>query len=172
MLRIRPVLSFRDGKIEKFDELMTGVNARARHATASGRESEDAPNEALRGKTVTATFEVKEVKRLELPELTRGIPRRFGRLRVGGRSARRRARQSPAADGVPAAASCPGADHRGADGVGHLGACPRICSRRQSERELSRAVMELRRSGFGDEDDPAPTKTSCARTACDRPPGP
>ena len=32
--------------------------------------SEDADNEALRGKKVTGVFEVLEVKKLELPELT------------------------------------------------------------------------------------------------------
>jgi len=69
VIRIRPVLSFRDGRIEEFDELMVGVRA-GDSRECEAQLSEDAPNEALRGATVTAKFEILEVKRLQLPELT------------------------------------------------------------------------------------------------------
>jgi trigger factor len=69
VIRIRPVLSFRDGKIEAFDKLMKGVKAgETREATA--KLTADAPNESLRGQEITAVFEVLEVKKLETPELT------------------------------------------------------------------------------------------------------
>ena len=69
VIRIRPVLSFRDGKIEHFDQLMVGVRA---GETREGQAhlSYDAPNLALRGQSVTAIFKVLEVKKLEVPELT------------------------------------------------------------------------------------------------------
>ena len=69
VIRIRPVLSFRDGRIERFDELMAGVRG---GETRQGelQFSDDAPNEALRGQKVTALLEVLEVKKLEVPDLT------------------------------------------------------------------------------------------------------
>src|SRR5262249_25629946 len=76
-IRIRPVLSFRDGKVERFDKLMKGVKAgetREGEATLSA----DAPNESLRGKTIKAVFEVLEVKKLELPQLTPALLEELG----------------------------------------------------------------------------------------------
>lgn len=70
VIRIRPVLSFRDGKIEAFDKLMKGVKA-GETRQGQAKLSQDAPNKALRGKSVTASFEVLDVKKLELPELTK-----------------------------------------------------------------------------------------------------
>ena len=69
VIRIRPVLTFRDGKIEKFDELMVGVCA-GETREHDAQLTDNAPNVALRGMQVKAVFEVNEVKRLELPELT------------------------------------------------------------------------------------------------------
>ena len=69
VIRLRPVLSFRDGKVTNFGELMAGIKA---GETREGKAtlSEDAPNVLMRGKEVTAVFEVVDVKKLELPELT------------------------------------------------------------------------------------------------------
>jgi len=150
LIRIRPVLSFRDGNIEKFDELMQGVRS-GETRVAEARLSDSAPNEALRGKTVTATFEVKEVKKLQLPELTPDFLDALGdfqseaELRDAIRDnlvrqleyqQRRRAREQIT----------------GALTVSATWDLPPELLRRQSERELSRAVLELRRSGFGDEE--------------------
>ena len=150
VIRIRPVLSFRDGKIEKFDKLMAGVRAgETREHTAD--LTQDAPNQALRGATVTATFEVLEVKRLELPELTPQFLESIGDfeseadLRDAIRdnlqrqmeySQHRRAREQVAA-ALTAAADWD---------------LPPALLERQSQRELERAVLELRRSGFSDEE--------------------
>src|SRR6202000_2237999 len=68
VIRLKPVLSFRDGKIEKFDKQMKGVKA-GETRELQAKLTQDAPNEALRGKTVTAEFEVLEVKKLKVPEL-------------------------------------------------------------------------------------------------------
>jgi trigger factor len=68
VIRLRPVLSFRDGRIEGFDRLMEGVQADETR-TCEATLSQDAPNAALRGQTVTAVFDVLEVKKLQLPEL-------------------------------------------------------------------------------------------------------
>ena len=86
ILCIRPTLSFRDGNIEKFDKLMTGVKA-GETRTANAKLSENTSNEALRGKPSRRTFEVLEVKKLQLPELTACVPGRTGRLQIGRRSA-------------------------------------------------------------------------------------
>ena len=149
LIRIRPVLSLRDGNIEKFDEVMAGVRAgETRQATA--RLTEDAPNEALREKDVTAEFEVLEVKKLELPELTPQFLEEVGgfeseadlRDAIGDNLKRRleyqqrqRARQQITALLTEAA----------------NWELPPDLLRRQSRRELERLVMELRSSGFSDD---------------------
>jgi trigger factor len=149
VIRIRPVLSFRDGKIEKFDELMAGVCA---GQTREGEIllSEDAPNEALRGQKAQAIFEVLEVKKLETPELTPELLEELGgfhdeaelRDAIRDQLARqleyeqhRRAREQ-----ITAALTV-AADWE----------LPPAMLKRQSHRELQRAVMELQRSGFSDE---------------------
>ncbi len=148
LIRIRPVLSFRDGKIENFGEAMLGVRA-GQTRTAQAVLSQDAPNAALRGKTVVATFEVAEVKRLQLPELTRDLLDTIGgfeseaELRDAVRDnlkrqleyhQRQRAREQ-IADVLTASADWE---------------LPPDLLRRQAQRELDRAVMELRRSGFSE----------------------
>ena len=150
VIRIRPILSFRDGKIERFDELMAGVCA---GETREGKAelTQDAPNAALRGATVAATFEVLEVKKLELPELTPEFLESIGDFeseadlrdaihdnleRQQEYAQHRRAREQ-----VTAALTA-SADWD----------LPPALLERQSRRELQRAVMELRRSGFSAEE--------------------
>ena len=148
LIRIRPVLSFRDGKIEKFDELMKGVRA-GESRVGQAAISNDAPNEALRGKTVEAKFDVKEVKRLNLPEMNREFLDTIGDFESEAdlRDAvldnlkrqleyhqRQQARQQ-----ITAALT-----------VAANWDLPPDLLRRQSEREMERAVMELQRSGFGE----------------------
>jgi trigger factor len=150
VIRVRPVLSFRDGNIKNFDKLMDGVRAgETRNAEAT--LSEDAPNEALRGKQVAATFEVLEVKKLEVPELTSELLDELGgfadeaelrdaiRDQLGRQleyDQHRRAREQ-----ITAALT-----------VAANWELPPAMLQRQSRRELQRAVMELQRSGFSDEE--------------------
>jgi len=149
VIRIRPELSFRDGKIEKFDELMKGVKA------GDKREGEavltqDAPNQALRGKKVTAKFEILEVKKLELPEMTPALLEELGgfeseaELRDAILDSLNRqlkyAQQRQAREQIMASLT----DAADWD-------LPPDMLRRQSQRELQRTVLELRRSGFSED---------------------
>ncbi|MHC4403410.1 MAG: trigger factor [Planctomycetota bacterium] len=150
VIRIRPVLSFRDGKVEKFDEVMAGVRA-GESRTCEAQLTQDAPNVALRGTAVRAVFEILEVKKLQLPDLTPEFLDDIGGfeseadLRDALRqnlerkleySQHQRARQQ-----VTAALTA-SADWE----------LPPALLERQGRRELERAVLELRRSGFGDDE--------------------
>jgi trigger factor len=150
VIRIRPVLSFRDGKIEGFDQVMAGVRAGETRACRA-QLTQDAPNVALRGVAVNATFEVLEVKKLELPDLTPEFLESLGGfeseadLRDAVRDnlerqldyiQHQRARQQ-----VTAALTA-SADWELPPGL----------LERQSRREMERAMMELRRSGFSNEE--------------------
>lgn len=148
LIRIRPVLSFRDGKIENFGEVMQGVCA-GQTRTAEAALSDDAPNAALRGKSITAVFDVKEVKRLQLPEMSHHFLDTIGgfeseaELRDAVRDNLKRQleyHQRQRAREQIAATLTVSADWE----------LPPDLLKRQSQRELDRAVMELRRSGFGD----------------------
>ncbi|MEX0713649.1 MAG: trigger factor [Pirellulales bacterium] len=148
IIRVRPVLSFRDGKIERFDKLMRGVRA-GETRVGEAQLSADAPNEALRGKSVTAVFEVLEVKKLELPELTPSFLEQLGdfeseaalRDTIRDSLHRRLAyeQQQRARKQVLAALT----EAANWD-------LPPDLLKRQSRRELERNVLELRRSGFSD----------------------
>ena len=150
VIRIKPVLSFRDGNIEKFDELMAGVRA---GETRQGEAllSDDAPNVALRGQNVTAIFKVLEVKKLEMPELTPELLDELGgfteeaELRDAIRDQLARQleyeQHSRAREQITAALT-----------VAANWDLPPALLQRQSRRELQRAVMELQRSGFSDEE--------------------
>ena len=76
-----PSLSFRDGNIEKFDKLMKGVKAGETRDGQGQLTPSTAVEHGRRRKEVTAVFEVLEVKKLELPELTPQFLKRSGRLR-------------------------------------------------------------------------------------------
>ncbi|MCE5267416.1 MAG: trigger factor [Planctomycetaceae bacterium] len=150
VIRLRPSLSFRDGNIEKFDKLMAGVRA-GETREGQAQLTEDAPNVALRGQKVTAIFKVLEVKKLEVPELTPELLEELGNfhdeaeLRDAVRDQlgrqleyeqHQRARQQ-----ITAALT-----------VAANWELPPGLLQRQSHRELQRAVLELQRSGFSDEE--------------------
>jgi trigger factor len=150
VLCVRRNLSFRDGTLRGFDKLMRGVKA---GETREGevKLTDAAANEQLRGKPVTAVFEVLEVKKLEVPELDAEVLKSLGRFENEGelRDAmmddlkrqlayhqQQRARQQITA-ALTAAANWD---------------LPPDLLRRQSVRELERSVLELRRSGFNDDE--------------------
>jgi trigger factor len=147
-LRVRPQLSFLDGRIDDFGKLMEGAKAGDKR-TASISLTQDAPNEALRGKTLSVEFEVLDVKKLKLPELTADFLQEMGgfeseeKLREAIRAnlqrqleyeQQRKARQQITAELT-----------KKADWD-----LPPGLLKRQSVRELERAVMELRRAGFSE----------------------
>ncbi len=150
VIRLRSVLSFRDGTISDFGKVMKGVAA-GETRTSQAELSQDAPNVALRGEKITATVEVLDVKELELPELDADFLSSMGdfeseadlRDAVKDQLQRqleydqhRRAREQVTSS-LTAAADWD---------------LPKEMLQRQSHRELQRAKMELQRSGFSQED--------------------
>jgi trigger factor len=148
VLRLRPALSFLDGRMEGFDKLLNGAKAGDKR-TGQVTLTQDAPNEALRGKKVDVEFEVLDVKQLKLPELTAEFLQEMGgfeseeKMRESVRAnlqrqleyeQQQRARQQITAELVKKA------DWELPPGL----------LKRQSVRELERAVMELRRAGFSE----------------------
>ncbi len=147
-IRIRPVLSFRDGRLEKFDKLAKGAQTGDK-LEAEVELTADAPNEELRGKKVAVELEVLEVKKLELPELTEEFLEEIGGfqteddLRKAVRADLERQleyRQSQQIREQITAALIATADWE----------LPPDMLKRQSARELERVVLELRRSGFSE----------------------
>jgi len=148
VVRIRPTLSFRDAKLDGFDKLMKDVKEGDKK-TAEVSLSKDAPNEELRGKKVTLEFEVLGVKKLKLPELTEEFLQELGgfsteqELRDAIRKNLQRQleyQQQKIARSQISSLLTKSADWELPPGL----------LQRQSARELERAVMELRRSGFSE----------------------
>lgn len=148
VLRIRPTLSFRDAKLEGFGKLMAGVKEGDRR-TAEITLGNDAPNEELRGKKVSLEFEVLGVKKLKLPELTEEFLQELGNFGTEQelRDAIRKnlQRQLEYQQQRIARSQISSLLTKSADWE-----LPQGLLQRQSARELERAVMELRRSGFSE----------------------
>jgi trigger factor len=148
VIRVRPTLSFRDARLEGFGKMMEGVKAGDRR-TADVTLTKDAPNVELRGQKVSLEFEVLEVKKLKLPELTPDFLQEIGnfesedKLRDAVRMNLQRQleyQQQRNARAQISALLTKSADWELPPGL----------LQRQSARELERAVMELRRSGFSE----------------------
>ncbi|MCA9234699.1 MAG: trigger factor [Planctomycetales bacterium] len=148
VVRLREKLSFLDGSLEGFGELLAGAKAGDKRS-GKVKLTGDAPNEPLRGEEVEVDFEILEIKKLKLPELTEDFLSEIGnfdseeKLREAIRAnlqrqleyeQQRNARQQITAELLKTA------DWQLPPGL----------LKRQSARELERAVMELRRSGFGE----------------------
>jgi trigger factor len=127
---------------------MKGVKADDRR-TADVQLTQDAPNAELRGKKVHVEFEVLEVKQLKLPDLTPEFLQEIGNfaseadLRDAIRKNLERQldyQQQRDTRGQITALLTKSADWQLPPGL----------LERQSARELERAVMELRRSGFSE----------------------
>jgi trigger factor len=148
VIRIRPTLSFRDARLDGFGKLMDGVKAGDRRM-AEVTLTKDAPNADLRGQKVSLEFDVLEVKKLKLPELTDEFLQEIGnfeseeKLRDAIRMNLQRQleyQQQRNARTQISALLTKSADWELPPGL----------LQRQSARELERAVMELRRSGFSE----------------------
>jgi trigger factor len=148
VVRLRPILSFRDTRLEGFAKLMN-VAKEGDRRTADVTLSKDAPNADLRGKKVSLEFEVLGVKKLKLPELTEEFLQELGgfstedELRNAIRMNLKRQleyQQQRIARSQISALLTKSADWELPPGL----------LERQSARELERAVMELRRSGFSE----------------------
>lgn len=148
VVRIRPTLSFRDARLEGFAKLMDGVKEGDKRS-AEVTLSKDAPNEELRGKKVKVEFEVLGVKKLKLPELTEEFLQELGGFstEVELRDAIRKnlQRQLEYQQQRIARSQISSLLTQSADWE-----LPPGLLQRQSARELERAIMELRRSGFSE----------------------
>ena len=148
-IRVKPILSFGDARLENFDKLMIGAKS-ADRKIAKIKVSEDAESAEIRGQEVEVEFEVLDVKRLELPVMNKAFLEKIGgfsteqevREAVKDELERqltyhqqRRVRQQITAL-LTASASWE---------------LPQSMLRKQAKRELDRAVMELRSSGFSDD---------------------
>jgi len=148
-LIVRPKLSFADAELTGFDTLVATARI-GTPVTATLTISNEAAVESLRGKEVTLELTVVDVKQLELPELTPELLEELGSfespddLRATVQKQlenqlewhRRRQVRQQVSSALTASASWD---------------LPPDLLRRQSLRELERAILELRRSGFDDD---------------------
>ncbi len=148
VVRIREELSLIDGQIKSFAKEMTGVKEGDRRKFKVTL-SQDAPNTELRGKEVEIEFEVLEVKHLKLPDLTPEFLKELGQFpneeayRMAVKDGLQRqleyAQQQKARKQITALLT-----------ESATWELPPGLLKRQSSRELERAVMELRRAGFSE----------------------
>lgn len=149
-IRLRDTLSFADAKWEDFGKEMTGAKAGDKK-TVTLTISDEAANQAMRGKQVAMEIEVLEVKRQELPEMDEAFLKTIGGFESEGDLRdyvkqdmerqltyyqQQRLRQQIT-------------EQLTKDANWDL---PPELLRRQARRELERAAMELRSAGFGDEE--------------------
>ncbi len=147
-VRIQPVLSFHDGKLTGFDELMAGVKE---GETRQGKLTltQDAANEELRGQEIDVELEVLDVKKLQLPQLTPDFLQEMGGFES----------EEQLRDAIKQDLQRQLEYHQQQRFRNQITALltesanwdlPPGLLRRQSVRELERAVLELRRNGFGE----------------------
>jgi len=146
---VRPKLSFADAELPAFDTLVKKAKAGST-LTATVRVSDEAATESLRGKDVTVEIKLLEVKKHELPEVTPALLEELGgfeseaalkalvRTQLEGQLDwhRRRQVRQQVAKALTASADWD---------------LPPDLLKRQAQRELERAILELRRSGFDDD---------------------
>lgn len=147
---IKPNLSFHDALLPGFDKLMIGAKA-GDERTAKIELSPGADRQDLVGQEVDAKFKVLEVKRLDMPELTPAFLDRIGGFKNEGELRdtvkseldrqldyrQQQAVRRQITSMLTAAANWE---------------LPADLLKRQSRREMERAVLELQRSGFSDEE--------------------
>lgn len=76
-VRVEPRLVFKDGVAERFAEQIKGAKAGDKK-TVDVTLADSVADQALKGQTVQAIFDVKDVKTLRLPELTHELMHEFG----------------------------------------------------------------------------------------------
>ncbi len=149
-VQLVPVLTFGDATLEGFDKLMEGVRPGDRRE-ATLTISEEAPAAEYRGKQIKAVFEVVDVRRAKRPELTPELlASRFGEDIQSEEELREVIRRNLASrfeyeQRRQLREELTNALLKDADWE-----LPQDLLRRQSQRELERMALELRRSGFTD----------------------
>ena len=148
-VKVCPTLTFHDGAIANFDKLAVGAKE-GETFTAPLTLSADAPNEAYREKTVDVEFKVLSVKRESMPHVNDAFLQRIGydseadvrdaildslTRQLEHEQHQRMRRQITENLTVAATWELP----------------PGLL-KRQSEREFRRTIMEMQRSGYGQEE--------------------
>jgi trigger factor len=144
-VRVDKTLAFKDGMVEDFGDKMKGVKADETRS-CDIKLSQNIADPNLRGQTVQAAFKVKEVKKLNLPELSHEFLHHFGlhtpeqfREKVRGLLQRqleyeqRQAARSQVLEHFAGAAKLE---------------LPQELLVRQAKKTLQRRVMELRQAGY------------------------
>ena len=149
-LQLHPVLSFADGDLNDFDKLLTGVKA-GESRTGEMKISEEVEKEELRGLAIKVTFNVKQVLKSIAAAVTPDLLQELGNFEeeqelrdaIRDRLQRRleyaqnqRTREQVLTSLVASA------DWE----------LPPDLVRRQANRELERAILELQASGFSERD--------------------
>lgn len=148
VVQVRPSLSLSDATIEDFDKLMIGAKADDTKTT-SVEISEHAENESLRGKTIDLEFEILDVKRVE-GKSTLDVADELGlesveKLKELVRSSMEERLQYAQRETIRDQISKVLTESANWE-------LPPDLLRRQSGRELDRAVMEMRSSGFSEQE--------------------
>jgi trigger factor len=76
-VRVEPRLVFKDGVAERFAEQVKGAKA-GQKKTVDVQLADSVADQSLKGQTLQAIFDVKDVKVLRLPELTHELMHQFG----------------------------------------------------------------------------------------------
>jgi trigger factor len=149
-VQVKRILSFSDGNLEGFDQLVLGKRAGDR-IDGKVTISEESDNEALRGKEVAAEITIVRVSHVELPELTAGFLDRIGGFGDEDelRDAVREELERQLTYGQQKRIRQQITSHLIKNAKWEL---PNDMLRRQSRREFERAVLELRSAGFSEED--------------------
>ncbi|MEZ6115314.1 MAG: trigger factor [Pirellulaceae bacterium] len=147
LMQVHPILSFPDAKIVDFDKLIVGAKA-GEAKSVSVMISHDAPREDLQGEEVEVEFAVKEVQRTQLPAIDDALLERFGMesegdLRDAIQSELKRRLQYQQQQRIRSQITSLLTEAASWD-------LPPELLARQSSRELERAIMELRSSGYSE----------------------
>ena len=148
VIQVRPTLSLADGTIEGFDKLMIGASADDKKTT-SVEISEHSDNEELRGKKVDLEFEILDVKRIESKD-PEDIAKQLNiesvdKLKELVRSSMEERLQYAQRETIREQISQILTESANWE-------LPPDLLRRQSKRELDRSVMEMRSSGFSEQE--------------------
>lgn len=146
-VRVKPRLSFPDGNLTDFGKLVIGAKAGDKRETTTDIVS-DAPVESLQGQQVDVELEVLDVKRRELPEIDEQILDRLGfetveELRKVIREIYQRRIQYYQDQHIREQITSKLVETANWE-------LPPELLRKQTSRELQRAVLELRSSGFSE----------------------
>lgn len=148
LIKVRSTLSLADATVEGFEKLMLGAKAGDKK-TVSVEISEHAENEELRGKTVELEFEILDVKRVE----DKGVDEIATQLGLDSEEKLRELVMSSVEERLQYAQRETIRDQISKVLTESANwELPPDLLKRQSKRELDRSVMEMRSSGFSEQE--------------------